>query len=53
MDPLAVYLAIEEFFSKEKTAAERIESVGLTDKERIENHGFDAKTSFRGKIERR
>ena len=24
-------------------------SVGLTDKEKIENHGFDTKVSFRGK----
>ena len=50
IDPLELYLAFEEYFSKEKTAAERTESEGLTDKERIENHGFDLNQSFRGKI---
>ena len=49
IDPLDIYLAFEEYFSLEKTATERTESVGLTDKERIENHGFDTKVSFRGK----
>lgn len=49
MEPLDIYLAFEEYFSTEKTAAERTESAGLTDKERIENHGFDLKESFRGK----
>lgn len=47
--PLEMYLSIEEYLSFEKTASERTESVGLTDKERIENHGFDVKHSFRGK----
>ena len=45
--PLDIYLAFEEYFCSEKTASERVESVGLTDKEKIENHGFDNKTSFR------
>ena len=49
IDPLEVYLAFEEYFSREKTESERTESVGITDKEKIENHGFDTKTSFRGK----
>ena len=49
VDPLDIYLAFEEYFSLEKTAIERTESVGITDKERIENHGFDTKVSFRGK----
>ena len=49
IDPMSLYMAIEEFFSHEKTASERTESIGLTDKEKIENHGFSAKTSFRGK----
>ena len=49
IEPLDIYLAFEEYFSTEKTAAERTESAGLTDKERIENHGFDLKESFRGK----
>ena len=47
--PLEIYLSIEEYLSFEKTASERTESVGLTDEERIENHGFDVKHSFRGK----
>ena len=49
IDPMDIYLAFEEYFSLEKAAAERTESVDLTDKERIENHGFDVKDSFRGK----
>lgn len=49
IDPLEIYLSFEEYFSLEKTASERTESVGITDKERIENHGFDIKKSFRGK----
>ena len=49
VDALDVFLAFEEFFSLEKTSSERTESIGLTDKERIQNHGFDTKTSFRGK----
>lgn len=49
VDPLNIYLAIEEYFSAEKTSSERTESVGITDKEKIENHGFDVSSSFRGK----
>lgn len=49
IDPLEIYLAFEEYFSLEKTASERTTSIGITDKEKIENHGFDVKTSFRGK----
>lgn len=49
IDPLDIYLAIEEYFSLEKQSAERTESVGLTDRDRIESHGFDIKSSFRGK----
>lgn len=47
--PLDIYLALEEYFSTIKTKSERRESIGLTDKEKIENHGFDLVTSFRGK----
>lgn len=47
--PLDIYLAFEEYFSLEKTVSERIESVGLSNDEKVENHGFDLKTSFRGK----
>lgn len=47
IDPLDIYLAFEEFFSLEKTDSERRESKGLTDREKVENHGFDKRTSFR------
>lgn len=49
IDPLEIYLAFDEYFSLEKQDKERTASVGITDKERIYNHGFDVKTSFRGK----
>lgn len=49
VDALDMFLAIEEYFSLEKQAAERTTSIGITDKEKIENHGFDTKISFRGK----
>ncbi len=49
IDPLDIFLAFEEYFSAEKSAIEKTESKGITDKERIENHGFDTKTSFRGR----
>lgn len=47
IDPLDVFLSFEEYFSLEKTSSERRESIGLTDKEKVESHGFDTKTSFR------
>lgn len=49
IDPMEIYLSLEEYFSAEKTRLERTESIGLTDIGRIENHGFDTKHSFRGK----
>lgn len=49
IDPLDIYLALEEYFSLEKTASERRDPIGTTDIDKIESHGFDAKTSFRGK----
>lgn len=49
IDPLQIFLSLEEYFSLEKQSLERTESIGLTDNEKIENHGFDTKTSFRGK----
>ena len=49
IDPTEIYTAFEEYFSLEKQSKERTESVGITDKEKVENHGFDSKTSFRGK----
>ena len=50
IDPLKIFLSIEEYFSLEKTSSERTESVGLTDQDKIGNHGFDTRTSFRGKV---
>ena len=47
IDPLSIYQALEEYFSLEKQEKERTESIGLTNNEKIENHGFDLKTSFR------
>lgn len=52
IDPLTIYLSLEEYFSLEISSSERTESTGITDKEKVVNHGFDAKTSFRGKIEK-
>ena len=49
IDPTEIYTAFEEYFSLEKQSKERTESVGITDKEKAENHGFDSKYSFRGK----
>ena len=49
VDPLDIYLAFEEYFSLEKTASERREPIGTTDIDKVESHGFDKKTSFRGK----
>ena len=49
-DAHAVYLSFEEFFLLEKAASERTESVGLTNNEKVENHGFDLTRSFRGKM---
>jgi hypothetical protein len=47
IDPLEIFLAFEEYFSLEKSSNERTESIGLTDTEKIGNHGFDKKKSFR------
>lgn len=49
IDPLEIYLSLEEYFLLEKSSLERVSSINITDKEKIENHGFDVKTSFRGK----
>ena len=49
VDPLDIYLALEEYFSSQKTSSERTESAGLTNDEKVTNHGFDLKNSFRGK----
>ena len=47
VNPIDIYLSFEEYFSLEKTALERTESIGITDIDKLENHGFDKKTSFR------
>lgn len=44
-----MYHAIDEHFSLEKTASESTVAEGTTNKDKIINHGFDTKTSFRGK----
>lgn len=49
VDAFDLYNSIEEFLSFVKTKSERTESIGITDKEKIVNHGFDTKKSFRGK----
>ena len=46
---LDIFTAIEEYFSIEKTKAERTEPLGATNNDKIIMHGFDTKTSFRGK----
>lgn len=47
VDPLQIYLAFDEYFSLEKQATERIDAVGTTNDDKIRNHGFDTKKSFR------
>lgn len=47
--PEEIYNAIDEYFSLEKTAAESTTAKGTTNNDKIKNHGFDTKTSFRGK----
>lgn len=49
IDPEEIYNAIDEYFSLEKTAAESTVAKGTTNNDKIKNHGFDIKTSFRGK----
>ena len=49
LDPLDVFLAFEEYFSLKRTSSERVEAIGTTNNDKIEYHGFDVKTSFRGK----
>ena len=49
IDPMDIYLSLEEYFSLEKSSSERREPIGTTDIDKIESHGFDVKTSFRGK----
>lgn len=50
VDPTDVFYAIEEHFSMLKTESERTEAIGSTNNDKIIMHGFDTKTSFRGKV---
>lgn len=52
IDPVAMFCAVEEYFSMEKTASETTEAKGATNDDKIIMHGFDTKTSFRGKNQR-
>jgi len=47
VNPFDIYLSFEEYFSLKKESLERREPIGTTDIDRLENHGFDKKTSFR------
>lgn len=49
LDPFEFFIAIEEYFSIEKTKAETTEPKGATNDDKIIMHGFDTKISFRGK----
>lgn len=49
VDPTTIFCAIEEYFSMKKTASETTEPKGITNDDKIIMHGFDTKTSFRGK----
>lgn len=49
IDPTQIFVAIEEYFSNKKTLLEKTEPVGSTNNDKIIMHGFDTKTSFRGK----
>ena len=49
VSPVEVFASIEEYFSIMKTASEKTEAIGTTNDDKIVMHGFDTKTSFRGK----
>ncbi len=49
VDTTLMFCAIEEYFSIEKTKAEKTVAEGTTNKDKITMHGFDIKESFRGK----
>lgn len=46
--PEDIYNALDEYFSMEKTASESTVAEGTTNNDKIVNHGFDTKVSFRG-----
>lgn len=47
IDGHEIYLALEEYFSAEKTASERTDPIGMTNNDKITTHGFDLISSFR------
>ena len=49
VESVDIFYAIEEHFSLEKSESERTEAAGTTNNDKITMHGFDTKTSFRGK----
>lgn len=53
IDSQQMFCAIEEYFSIEKTKLETTEAKGTTNDIKIESHGFDLTTSFRGKASSR
>lgn len=46
-DPHQLFMDIEEWLSAQKERELRTESKGITDKQKIMNHGFDTRESFR------
>lgn len=50
IDPETLFYAIDEYFSLKKTESERTVAEGTTNTDKIINHGFDTKSSFRGKL---
>ena len=50
IDSETLFYAIDEYFSLKKTESEKTVAEGTTNTDKIVNHGFDTKTSFRGKI---
>lgn len=49
INPVEIFCSIEEYFSMEKTSLETTEPKGATNDDKIIMHGFDTKSSFRGK----
>ena len=50
VDPSELFYAIDEYFSLKKTESEKTVAEGTTNADKIINHGFDTKISFRGKL---
>ena len=50
LDPVTLFASVEEYFLIEKLKAERTDPIGITDIDKVESHGFDKKTSFRGRL---